>query len=380
MKCALCGSNHISRIFRLCDNMKIMGKSFPDEPSFVAQCDDCGLVFTDSTFTQEDLLSYYREGAVAPNYYDMFGKEDTEEYYMHLLDLIKDYIDYKSSILDIAGSWGEFSGYLNGLGYKNVIDLDPNEKCIKSASEKGIKTIQADTTDMSKVEKDSVDLVILNHTMEHILDVKTAMEEIDRVLKRDGYLFIEVPDVNGYEKEAAAPFNFLTYEHVIHFSMNDIENLAAIYGFEIVRSGYYYKKVSNYPSIYAVMKKSKESAAKYSSQPGESIRRYIDKSKNVLSAFIEPLRVSGEPLILWGIGASTTILIDAFEGCNVSALIDRNPARQGLEFNINNRKYKVQDPSTVSEGTIVILSIPYYESIAKQIREMGLKNKIVALK
>jgi len=200
--------------------MKIMGKSFPDEPAFVAKCDDCGLVFTDSTFTQEDLLTYYREGAVAPNYYDMFGKEDTEEYYMHLLDLIKDYIDHKSSILDIAGSWGEFSGYLNGLGYKNVIDLDPNEKCIKSASEKGIKTIQADTTDMSKVEKDSVDLVILNHTMEHILDVKKAMEEIDRVLKRDGYLFIEVPDVNGYEKEAAAPFNFLTYEHVIHFSMN----------------------------------------------------------------------------------------------------------------------------------------------------------------
>ena len=206
------------------------------------------------------------------------------------------------------------------------------------------------------------------------------MLNINRVLKDEGYLFIEVPDVEGYADEEAAPFNFLTYEHVMHMSMNDVENLAGIYGYEIVDSGKYYKKVSNYPSIYAVMRKGEKRGISYYELSEVSMLKYIEKSKKSLEKFLEPLRNSGEELILWGIGASTAILIESFKDCNVKALIDRNPDRQGLKFSINERQYVVKDPKCVGEGTIVILSIPYHDSIEKQIRQMGYGNKIVGLK
>lgn len=381
MSCPICKNIEKKRLYRLCDNMKIMGATFPQTPAFVAKCTTCGLVYMDTEASQQDFLSYYKYGAVAPKYYAMFGKEATTEYYQHLEKLICPFINKKSCLLDIAGAWGEFAGFMQELGYEDITVLDPNEKCIASAGEIGVKTVLTDSTDMGIIDDESVDMVILNHSLEHILDVEITMKHISRVLVNEGYLFVEVPDIEGYADEEAAPFNFLTYEHVLHMSMHDLENLARRFGYEIVEKAHYYKKVSNYPSVYAVLKKGKtKSSVSYSEIPEVEILKYIEKSNRTLEDFLSPMRKSKEPLILWGIGASTAILLESFRGCNVTALIDKNPARQGLVFTINDKQYCIEAPETVKEGTIVILSIPYHDSIAKQIREMGLTNKIIALK
>lgn len=381
MKCPICKSTENANLYRLCDNMKIMGPSFPQTPAFVAKCKTCGLLYMNTEATQQDFLSYYKYGAVAPKYNEMFGKEATEDYYRHLETLIQPYMNKKSRILDIAGAWGEFAEFMQDLGYEDITVLDPNEKCITNAKELGVKTITTDSTDMDTVAADSFDMVILNHSLEHVLDVETTMDNIARVLVDGGYLFIEVPDVEGYADEEAAPFNFLTYEHVLHMSMHDLENLAGKFGYEIVDKDHYYKKVSNYPSVYVVLKKgSTKTDVAYSDKAEKAFLKYIEKSEKTLEQFLRPLRESKEPLILWGIGASTAILIESFRGCKVVALIDKNPARQGLVFSVDERKYSIEAPETVGDGTIVILSIPYHDSIARQIRDMGLTNKIVALK
>lgn len=380
MCCPICGEREISKLFKLCDNLKILGENFPMSPSYVSVCGVCGLIFTDTSATQEDLLKYYKNGAVAPKYLDMFGKEATEEYYHHLLEVTKPYLHEDSKILDIAGAWGEFGSFMKKKGFSHFINLDPNETCVESSKEKGIDTVLGDSTDMRAIYSDSIDFVFLNHTLEHILDVDATMKNINRVLKKDGHLFIEVPDIEGYVDEEAAPYNFLTYEHVLHMSMHDLENLANKYGYEIIDSNHYYKRVSNYPSVYAIMHKGTKTETIYSDNSKISILNYLEKSKDSLDKFINPLRKSGEELVLWGIGASTAILLDSFEGCNVKSLIDRNPKRQGLCFKINDKILTVEDPNTVNTGTIVILSIPYHDSIKKQIREIGLTNKIVSLK
>lgn len=381
MSCPICKNNGKKILYRLCDNMKIMGPAFPQTPAYVAKCDTCGLLYMDTEATQQDFLSYYKYGAVAPKYNVMFGKEATADYYCHLEELISPYIGKKSRVLDIAGAWGEFAEFMLALGYEDITVLDPNEQCIANAGEIGAKTVLTDSTDMDCLADKSFDMVILNHSLEHVLDVESTMKHISRVLADDGFLFIEIPDVEGYADEDAAPFNFLTYEHVLHMSMHDLENLAGKFGYEIVDKDHYYKKISNYPSVYAVLKKgSGEKDVTCSDKTEEAFLRYIEKSNGTLEQFLKPLRESQEPLILWGIGASTAILIESFGGCNVTALIDKNPARQGLVFSIEGKDYCIEAPETVGEGTIVILSIPYHDSIAKQIREMGLTNKIVALK
>lgn len=380
MQCPICKCEEKTELYKLCDNMQIMGPAFPAKASFVAKCSRCGLVYMNTEATQEHFLDYYKNWAVAPRYYDMFGKEDTEDYYEHLLELLVPDMQKESSIIDIAGSWGEFAGYLITKGYRDVTVLDPNEKCIANAKEQGAKTILDDSVHMDVEKMPSYDVVILNHSLEHILDIEKTMNNIGKILKDAGTLFIEIPDAEGYVDEDAAPFNFFTYEHVVHMTMNDLENLAAAFGYEIIRKGKYYKKVSNYPSVYAVLKKGKKQTIHYSDMPENAVRAYIERSEKSIEQFIKPLRESGEELILWGIGASTTILLESFKGCNVIDLIDKNPMRQGLEFAINDKVCAVHAPEHVGDGTIVILSIPYHDSIEKQIRQMGLTNKIISLK
>lgn len=380
MNCPICKGKEKQQLYRLCDNMKVMGDNFPETPAFISKCESCGLLYMDTEATQADFLSYYKHGAVAPKYYDMFGKDATDDYYEHLEELIKPYINDNSRILDIAGAWGELAGFLSERGITDITVLDPNEQCIENVKKIGVKAVASDSTNMKRDVNDRYDMIILNHTLEHILDVESTMKNISGVLREDGYLFIEIPDVEGYAGEDTAPFNFLTYEHVLHMMMHDLENLSAKYGYTIIEQGHYYKKVSNYPCIYAVLKKGSFQEITYSDESKQAMLLYIKKSEKSLEQFLEPLRESGEKLILWGIGASTAILIEAFRGCNVAQLIDKNPARQGLVFHIGDRQYRVQPPDEVGEGTIVILSIPYHDSIEKQIRKMGLKNKIVALK
>lgn len=132
--------------------------------------------------------------------------------------------------------------------------------------------------------------------------------------------------------------------------------------------------------MYAILQKGEFGKIEFSNSPRQSVLAYIEKSQKILDKIISPIQSSQEPLTLWGIGASTTILLNAFEGCNVKQLIDRNEKRQGMEFTINGKSLRIEGPEAVGkDNTIVILSIPYHASIERQIREMGLQNKIVSI-
>lgn len=381
MRCPICGKSESKRIYRLCDNLKILGKTFSDEPAYLVSCDSCGMVYMETAASQEDFLDYYKNGAVAAKYCDLFGAENTENYYRHLLDILERYMTPNSRILDVAGAWGELGKYLCDHGYPNVTNVDPNEDCAAESIQKGIRTVVCSSSDMAQMIPEKYDMIILNHALEHIVDVEALMRGVEQLLSERGTVFIEVPDAEGYETEEMAPYNFLTYEHVLHFSGNDLENLAVRYGYEIREMKKYYKEISSYPSIYAVLRKCStvKRTIRYSDSSRKSVERYLAKSRAALDGLIKPLEKSQEEVTLWGIGASTTILLDAFQNCNVTALIDKNPNRQGLVFHIGDRRLTIEEPKTEIRGTIVVLSIPYADSIRRQIRNMGIRNKVVTL-
>ncbi len=380
MSCPICNEKNYDKIFRLCDNMKILGESFPETEAYIVSCKNCGLVYMDTKATQGDFLSYYKYGAIAPKYHEMFGKDKTEHYYDHILRVIQPYITGESKLLDVAGAWGELAKFLSDKGFSNITVVDPNEACASEATERGLEVSLCTSLDMAAKLTEKYDFIILNHVLEHFLDIQGSMENINLLLKDDGFMFIEIPDAASYINVDSAPFNFLTYEHVLHLTSNDLKNIANIYGYEVIQINGYYKKVSSYPSVYAILRKNKQiNNPEYSDIGKVNMKLYVEKSKRVMEQFVKPLRTSAEPLVLWGIGASTAILLESFTGCNVLALIDSNPKRQGLAFNIDGKKYVINKPETVKNGTIVILSIPYHTSIEKQIRGMNLKNKIIAL-
>ena len=61
-------------------------------------------------------------------------------------------------------------------------------------------------------------------------------------------------------------------------------------------------------------------------------------------------------------------------------LVDSNPYRQKVRYKVAERYLNIEDPSTIDDvGTILILPLMYDNSIRKQIKAIGLKNKVLSL-
>lgn len=382
--CPICKSVKKEFVSKLCANMAVMGEEFPAIESSNVVCKDCGCVYVDIEAKQALFTNYYNsQASIGIEYYKLFGVRQTKDYYRHIYESIKEYINFESNILDCGCGMGDFCVYLKDLGYKNVLGTDPSSRSIDNAKEKGVECIVADAFSKNQSFSEKFDLIIFSHVVEHILDSDIAIENIKTMLKPGGVIYMEVPDAKKYCDVKCTPYFFFTYEHLTHYTMNSFENMAGAFGLELLNSEVYLKCESYYVA-YGIFKKGGQyKPVKYYPDTLKAIKRYIEFCSEDLKEFIAPLAYSQEPLALWGIGASTAQLLSGtFDNCKVVNLIDNNPKRQGLKFLISNMELFTQPPSTLEDHsvTIVILSAMYKESIIKQIRSLGFQNKVVALK
>ncbi len=386
MACLLCKSNNVKRIDKLCDNMKILGDTFPDTPSYINVCNCCGLVYIDMDISQKDILHYYTSGNCVPICYEnLFGAEHTKKYFEHIYHTIEPYIDFDSKILDVGGGLGEFASFLKNLGYHNITIMDPAQISIESAAKKGIDTVKADSTQLIEAWTGKFDLILLIHVFEHIYAQNETLNNLKKMLKTDGMMYLEVPDASKYCNDENVPFYYYTYEHIAHMNQFDIRNISCLTGMELLDTQEYLK-CEQYPSVYGLYKNGdKIKQAVYHDLGEDCAQAYLELCKTRSRKMTQKYCEKNESLVLWGIGASTAQLLSSgFDRCNVCELVDSNPRRQGMEYQVGTKKMKIISPSELQarikkDDVIVVMSIMYKNSIIKQIKEMGFSNKIEAL-
>lgn len=112
----------------------------------------------------------------------------------------------KLKILDIASAAGRDSGYLQSAGY-DVTGIDYSNELIKIAKANfpNIKFVQGDFTELP-FEKETFDAVWCKAALVHLASqelVTKSLNEFYRVLKKDGYIFIQTKSVpRGQSKTA----------------------------------------------------------------------------------------------------------------------------------------------------------------------------------
>jgi SAM-dependent methyltransferase len=338
-------------------------------------------VYVDIDTTQEVFSKYYNSDmSRGIDYYSMFGVKETQEYYEHIFDSIKKYITFDSDIMDLGCGLGDFTKFLTERGYRNVLGVDPSERNIETARKKGINCIQADSFSDDPNLIGKFDFIIFSHTLEHIFDTFSALENVKRMLKPNGIIYIEVPDASKYCDVDFSPYFFLTYEHVVHYTYEILPKIAGCFGFDLIQSEQFLKAASYYV-LYGLFKNGGQyQPVHYNDTTKLAIQQYLECCKNNLKIYIEKLEISQEKLILWGIGASTALLLtETFNKCNVIKLVDYNPSRQGLWFDIGKKKLMIEPPESITDhdATIFVLPVMYKDSIIKQIKSLGLTNKIV---
>ena len=381
--CRICGGTHFKKLGALCSNMKIMGPQFSGGSCDIVVCSDCGFVFNQYENADQSCFdSYYRSSSSKTmDYYDIYPRDIIDAYFEHLLHNLEHYITKDSRILDVAGGHGQLAQYLIEHGYPNITVLEIKPECIQSVKALGIDVLEDSLFDL-QIQNGEYDLVLCDHSLEHFVNLDVAIQKMKMLIKVGGHLYIEVPDVEGYQKQDEAPYHFLTYEHVCHFSDETMDNLANCFGLQIVNRNKCLKG-NDYPTLcvmYALDSANRPVQKDSASEP--ALVHYIKKCEKDIAEAVSRFEASQVPLILWGIGASTAQLLSGnFDRCNVIQLVDSNPARQGLSFQVGNRVLQVEDPSQIhsSEAVIFILSTAYKRNIEKNIRSLGYENETASL-
>ncbi|MEY3234772.1 class I SAM-dependent methyltransferase [Aquidulcibacter sp.] len=206
------------------------------KPLTTVLCDGCGLVSHDPLPTRAELNAFYAsdyrksyKGVLKPK-----AKHSLRAQRSAALRAVrlKGLIQPGSRVLDIGASSGEFVYMMGKLGFK-ASGVEPND----GYRQFGTMTYEIEVTNQ-KLEPGAFgtgifDLITLNHVFEHLAEPLDALTCFKHWLAPGGLLFIEVPNIEGVQKQRG---NLFHYAHVWNFSPSTLRAALSLAGFEPINS------------------------------------------------------------------------------------------------------------------------------------------------
>lgn len=355
----------------------------------VVACERCGFAFADTAATQADYDRYYATLSKYSDSATSTGAGLSPLDAARLQDLAAAIAAYSGDrsqrIVDIGCANGGLLAELRKLGFEELRGVDPAPSCARETERlAGVPAFAGTLFDLPEALGE-YDGVILSHVMEHVRDLRLALESVSRRLRPGGWIYIEVPDATRYRECLFAPFQDFNTEHINHFSPESLANLFRQCGFEPETGGrktLFSAVDMPYPAAFLF--------ARRSASPGALVRDdglvpalqdYIAGSKALMQKIDERIReVSADgPLIVWGVGQLTLKLLaeTALGEARIAAFLDSSPVHQGHLFH----GAPVMAPTALRDETtpILVASIINQGSIIETIQRLGLKNPIRTL-
>ncbi len=158
------------------------------------------------------------------------------------------YFEKSFLILDLGSGQGKSSKYLIERGY-NVIMMDFSMNALRNLK---FQRVLGNALSMP-FKDESFDAVLAIHVISHVFDRKRIMNEIERVTKKNGYIFVEVFSVEDfrYGKGIEVERNtFLRGNGIIthYFYENEMEDF--LWNFKIIERKKYLIKRKIFNKIY----------------------------------------------------------------------------------------------------------------------------------
>jgi SAM-dependent methyltransferase len=103
------------------------------------------------------------------------------------------------------------------------------------AKEKGYKVLRT-TFEKAKFPSGRFDAVVLNHTLEHMLDPVAVMKKVRKLLKKGGVVLVDVPNFGSLSRMLTGsswPF-YYPREHAYHFTPDSLRRVFEKSGLEVV--------------------------------------------------------------------------------------------------------------------------------------------------
>jgi 2-polyprenyl-3-methyl-5-hydroxy-6-metoxy-1,4-benzoquinol methylase len=369
----------------------------------LVQCQVCSFIYADTKITQVELDDYYSNLSK----YEDKTISTGGGYTIHDRNRLKSAAKYISSkfenreieIVDIGCAIGGLLEQLRNEGFSNLTGIDPSISCVKiTQSEKKCKCYHSSLFNLQE-KFGKYDLVILSHVWEHILDLKTAIKSIEKILKPNGFIYIECPNAMLYKEIIHAPFQEFNTEHINHFTEESFKNFFGCNNYNCKDVGNRVIQIASgedYNAVYGIFQKNSVDIKYdilFDSNILDSINEYLLKSEvwydRIISKIFNEIS-NDDSLALVGIGQFAFKLLTSIKENNFSGnihLFDNNPLNVGKKIDSNEilSGTKIVDQLKKHKSKIIITSLIYQDEIKNGInikfQELGIEiPKIIELK
>lgn len=232
--CPVCGSKRIHNVMSAEDH------TVSHEHFEVWECEDCSFRFTQNVPDEAHIGKYYSADAYISHSNTNKGLINRLYHYVRSITLKqkKNIIQLETGrkagrLLDIGAGTGAFSAFMQKHRWE-VLGLEPSDTARNNA--KSFFNIDLHPiSEFYDLKPQDFDVITMWHVLEHVHALNDYLDQLHKLLKADGTLFIAVPNYTSYDAKYYGA-NWAAWDvprHLYHFSPESMTLLLQKHGFEV---------------------------------------------------------------------------------------------------------------------------------------------------
>jgi 2-polyprenyl-3-methyl-5-hydroxy-6-metoxy-1,4-benzoquinol methylase len=244
VKCALCSADSYEIILKARD----LRYHLTDDDVSVVKCKNCGLIYLNPRPSKGEMGRFYPE---AETYYGINASSLVKTISKFFsLSQVRGVMKYKrhGRLLDIGCGAGDFLLNIERRGFE-VYGVDISSQACKIAQDRLRRRGKTGEGIFNRELKECnfpdnyFDVITLWHVLEHLPNPNITLKEIHRILKKDGILILETPNIDSLSFKVFRK-NYVHLEvprHLYHWSHKTIKGILNRNKFKVLKI--------NYPSL-----------------------------------------------------------------------------------------------------------------------------------
>ena len=346
----------------------------------LCQCPQCGFVYTNPRPSRQNCLNYYTDSIDSSGHTLSFVSPDHLLYkqYQNFSLLVSKWLKRKQAgkYLEVGCGSGNSLALLGEQEHWQLLGIEPSPSAAV-AQKKGLNVHQTTLEDAGLPAK-SFDIVCSSHVMEHFWHPAEALHEMDKLLKDDGLLLINLPNSLFIQHGVA---EFFHVEHLSHFTYYTLYQLLQNYGYQYVYPEYGIgdKEIAVLASKVDFIDNQLEAyyqpcdtrdQLRYLIQGYQLERQlFLQHLEKTLNQMLTRWSDAGLKIAAYGAGNFAYQIFNRFPVTQkIQVIIDSDPAKKGSKF----YGMDIALPNTMSElaiDAVVIMSGAFIKEISETIEK-----------
>ena len=146
-------------------------------------------------------------------------------------------LNKKSFLVEAGSNDGTFLNEVVNLSKAKVLGVDPSSNISKIARKKKIQTLTSyfdyKCSGIIKKKFGNADVIYGANVFNHVDDINNFLKGASRLIKNNGRLILEVPDLNSLIEKVG--FDTIYHEHRHYFSENSLSKILNKQGFSVLK-------------------------------------------------------------------------------------------------------------------------------------------------